>query len=121
MRLFSIAALVCVAIATATPARAEHMTAPPTEGEAPAPSSMTTAGSLDIDLKLGLDGFRVGSRVFGRDGYAGGAWLNGQTRRDGFTVDGRLERQGKAWNFRMNADVDAWVRRAARWWGLIDL
>lgn len=108
-----------VAILVAASAYAEHnsVVASADEGPDGRPSS-TTRGSLDIDLKLGFSGFRLGGRLFGREGYAGGAWLNGETRKDGFSLDGRVEREGKAWNFRMNADVDEWLRRAARWWGI---
>ncbi len=77
--------------------------------------------SLDINLKLGRNGFRFSTRLFGRDGYAGGAWLNGETRPDGFTLAGRLERDGTAHNFKFNADIDEWVRRAVRVWGVTDL
>jgi hypothetical protein len=78
---------------------------------APPPDS-----SLDLDLKMGLNGFRLGGRLFGRDGYAGGAWLKGQARPDGFTLDGRVEQNGRAHNFKMNVDVDEWLRRAMHWW-----
>jgi hypothetical protein len=108
-------ALVAVAM-VATPVRADVLTEP--EGaavEAPAP------GSLDIDLKLGLRSFRLGSRVFGKGGYAGGAWLNGETRPDGFSLDGRIEYDGKARNFKLDADIDEWLRRAVRWWSVTDL
>jgi hypothetical protein len=108
----------CLALAALTaPAGAEHTSAPAPERG----SSLDVLGqdrSLDIDLKLGLDGFRLGSRVFGRDGYAGGAWLNGETRPDGFSLDGRIERNGKAHNFKFNAEFDAWLRRAWRWGGM---
>jgi hypothetical protein len=90
-----------------------------TEGPATR-AETTTESSLDIDLKLGPRSFRLGGRLYGRDGYRGGAWVNGQARRDGFSVDGRLERDGKAHNFKFNADLDEWLRRAARW-GAIDL
>jgi len=91
--------------------------------DAAKPQGMTTEHSLDIDLKLGLKGFRFGSRLFGREGYTGGAWLNGETRTDGFSLDGRVEREGKAHNFKMNIDLDEWLKRAVRWWsgGLTDL
>jgi hypothetical protein len=94
-----------------------------TNAESAKPEGGTTDGSLDIDLKLGLNGFRFGGRLFGREGYAGGAWLNGQTRAEGFSLDGRVERDGKAHNFKMNVEIDEWLRRAARWWsrGLTDL
>jgi hypothetical protein len=111
-----LAALAAMVMVTA-PARADLVTEPEgAEVETPNGSS-----SLDIDLKLGLKSFRFGSRVFGRDGYAGGAWLNGETRPDGFSVDGRVERDGKAHNFKLNADIDEWLRRAVRWWSVTDL
>ena len=115
-------ALVVALVMTTAPAWADHNTpaAPAADSDAQLgarpPGSMTTEGSLDIDLKLGLKGFRFGSRLFGKDGYAGGAWLNGETRSEGFTVDGRLERDGRAHNFKMNVELDEWLRRAARWW-----
>ena len=101
----------------AAPAVADHNSLAPAEPDAPAASDRS---SLDVDLKLGLNGFRLGARVFGDRGYSGGAWLNGETRPEGFSVDGRLEREGgKAWNFKLNADIDAALRRAAGWWGAL--
>jgi hypothetical protein len=86
---------------------------------------------MKTTLVLGLNGFRLGGRLFGREGYAGGAWLNGQTRAEGFSLDGRVERgcaggapcERWAHNFKMNVEIDEWLRRAARWWsrGLTDL
>ena len=107
----------------AAPARADHNSL-----VAPADESRTD-GALDINLKLGWSGFRFGSRLFGREGYTGGAWLNGETRPDGFSLDGRLERgcaggapcERRAHNFKMNVEIDEWLRRAARWWGVTDL
>jgi hypothetical protein len=103
----------------AAPVGADHRPAPPAPGgaaiEGPAGSS------LDVTLKLGPTGFRFGSRIFGRDGYAGGAWLNGEARRDGFSVDGRLEHGGKTHQFKFNADLDEWLRRPVRAWGVTDL
>src|SRR5207245_2448907 len=72
------------ALVTAAPAWADH-----NRLVAPAEEGTKTDGSLDIDLKLGVNGFRFGSRLFGREGYAGGAWLNGETRPEGFSLDGR--------------------------------
>jgi hypothetical protein len=110
-------------LALAAPAQADHNSlVPPTDrgverkADGATSEGMTTNGSLDIDLKIGLDGFRLGSRIFGRQGYAGGAWLNGQVRPDGFSLDGRVEREGQAQNFKMNVDLDEWMRRAATWW-----
>ena len=92
-----------------------------TEPDGATVDAKKTPSSLDIDLELGLNGFRFGTRLFGRDGYAGGAWLNGETRPHGFSLDGRLEHGGKAHNFKFNADIDEWVRRAVRAWGVTDL
>lgn len=111
-----IVAAVLAMLATPPPARADHNAAAPPERGATV-DVPGTESSLDVTVKLGLNGFRIGSRVFGRDGYAGGAWLNGETRSDGFSVDGRIERDGKAHNFKLNADIDEWLRRAVRWWG----
>jgi hypothetical protein len=114
----------------AGPARADHkLLLPPDEPQAQSPQPESpqtdaskpdetkTDSSFDIDLKLGLNGFRLGGRLFGSNGYAGGAWLNGETRADGFSLDGRVERDGKAHNFKMNLNFDEWLRRAAGWWG----
>jgi hypothetical protein len=72
---------------------------------------------MKTTLVLGLNGFRLGGRLFGREGYAGGAWLNGETRAEGFSLDGRVERGCAG-----GAPCER-LRRAARWWsrGLTDL
>ena len=93
-------------LATTAPAVADHTSGGTTD---PAIGS-----SLDLDLRLGPRGFRLGGRVFGREGYAGGAWLNGETRSDGFSLDGRVEHDGKARTFKFNATIDEWLRRAIR-------
>jgi hypothetical protein len=110
-------------LALAAPAQADHNSLVPSadrdverKSNGTAPEGMTTDHSLDINLKIGLDGFRLGSRIFGRQGYAGGAWINGQVRPDGFSVDGRVEKDGRAQNFKMNVELDQWMRRAATWW-----
>jgi hypothetical protein len=118
MKTLLILAAMAVTLALAAPARADHkllMSDTPRTPETTGASDQVGESSVDIDLKLGLNGFRFGSRLFGRDGYTGGAWLNGQTRPDGFSVDGRLEREGKAHNFKLNVDIDEWLRRALRW------
>lgn len=100
---------------TAVPTMADHNSLVSAEPGGPPVSDRS---SLDVDLKLGLNGFRLGARLFGNQGYSGGAWLNGETRPEGFSVDGRVEREGgKSWNFKLNADIDEALRRAARWWG----
>jgi hypothetical protein len=109
-------AAILVIVAAACPAHAEHTKLVASDTEMPetrleVPGADT---SLDINLKLGINGFRLGGRLFGRDGYTGGAWLNGETRKDGFSLDGRIERDGKAHNFKFNADIDEWFRRAMR-------
>jgi hypothetical protein len=113
--------LLCLAIVlgalvlTAAPSAADHKTLVSAEPSAPPAPERS---SVDVDLKLGLNGFRLGARIFGKDGYTGGAWINGETRAEGFSVDGRLEREGgKSWNFKINADIDEALRRAMRWWG----
>lgn len=119
-------AVLCVAIAlgvivlTAAPSAADHKALVPPD-QSPPPAAEPSAperSSLDVDLKLGVNGFRFGARMFGKEGYAGGAWLNGETRPEGFSVDGRLERDGgKSWNFKLNADIDEALRKVMRWWG----
>ncbi len=109
--LLRIAALGTV-LATTVPAAADHTSG----GTADA----TIESSLDLDVKLGPRGFRLGGRVFGREGYAGGAWLNGETRSDGFSLDGRVEHDGRARTFKFDATIDEWLRRAIRW-GVTDL
>ena len=103
-------------IAVALPVHADHNSAPAPENDATL-SVPGTEHTLDLNLKLGLNGFRLGSRLFGRDGYTGGAWLNGEKREDGLSVDGRLEREGKAHNFKMNIALDEWLKQALRLWG----
>jgi hypothetical protein len=129
MRTILIVSALLATLLGAGPARADHKllisdesqtdTVGPDFGakpEVPKPEGMKTESSVDINLKLGINGFSFGSKVFGREGYTGGAWLNGQTRPEGFSVDGRVERDGKAHNFKMNIELDEWLRRAARWW-----
>ena len=122
-RSLAVAALLGVLLAV-SPARAEHNSAPPALGATEIYDERGTRldvpgaeTSLDIDLKLGLNGFRLGSRLFGEKGYLGGAWLNGETRKDGFSLDGRVEHEGKAHNFKFNADIDEWLARILRWRG----
>ena len=111
-------------LAAAAPARAEHAAAPTVTVEPPTVTvePPATERTIDLNLKLGLNGFRLGSRLFGRGGYAGGGWLNGEMRPDGFSLDGRIEHDGKAHNFKLNADIDEWLRTLLRWRsGALDL
>jgi hypothetical protein len=74
-----------------------------------------TEQSLDVKLKLGVNWFRLHSRLFDQHGYVGGAWLNGETRHDGFRLDGRVEHDGMVRDFTLEADLDDWARRLLRW------
>src|SRR6188474_2806655 len=107
--LLSFALAVAIIVLTAAPGAADHKTLVSSEESA---STEPDRSSLDVDLKLGVNGFRLGGRVFGKEGYKGGAWLNGETRPEGFSVDGRVEREGKSWNFKLNADIDEALRKA---------
>jgi hypothetical protein len=102
-----LAAAACV-LTVGGPARAEH-NGPPREG----PAARDGAGAerrgsdtdLDVQIKLGKDGFRLGGRLFGPDGVAG-AWLNGRVERDGVVLDGRIqEPNGRTFNFKLDADI----------------
>lgn len=101
-------------------AAADHMKHVGPSGELLAPSaseSRDTDSTLDIDLKVGKDTFRIGGRVFGSHGVAG-AWLNGQMRPNGFAIDGRVQNEaGRAYNFKLNADVLDLLTRSP--WGLL--
>jgi hypothetical protein len=77
-----------------------------------------TSKWLDLDVDLGHGSFRLGGRLFGRDGYAGGAWLDGNVHRDGVHLGGRIEHDGRSRDFDLNAD---WSRRPTRPPGSMDL
>jgi hypothetical protein len=99
-----------ILLALAAPAAADHDRLP-----AAAPADTTDESSLDLDLKIGPRGFRLGGRLSGGDGF----WLNGQTREDGFSLDGRIEHGGRARTFKFNADIAEWLRAFRR--GATDL
>jgi hypothetical protein len=102
-------------ILAAAPARADHNGARGFTSTAEDATERGGTFDVDINLELGLHGFRLGSRLFGREGYLGGAWLNGETRKDGFSLDGRMEHDGKVHDFRFNAEIDEWLHRMLRW------
>jgi hypothetical protein len=106
MRTLRLIAALGTVLATTVPAAAG-----PTSGGT---ADSTIESSLDLDVKLGPRGFRLGGRVVGPEGDAGGAWLNGETRSDGFSLDGRVEHDGRAHTFKFNATIDGWLRRAIR-------
>lgn len=103
MRRLIVSAVVAVGltVALAGPVRAEHTGRP--------------AGSMDlnVDLRLDRDGFRLGGQLFGLESVYG-AWLNGQVRRDGLTLDGRVQDGARAFNFKLNAEITEWLLRALR-------
>lgn len=127
--------LTVVMLALAVPAFGEHETldcdndaphdvvaaAPDSDRPAAAPESARAASArqsrdLDIHLKVGRDRFNLGGRLFGPNGVAG-AWLNGQLRADGFSMDGRVQSEGgRAYTFKLNADVADWVPLTAWRW-----
>jgi hypothetical protein len=119
-----IAMLVMVGAALAPgDARAEHLAlapeARPAEPAAAAPApegAPRLGGDADVTFRVGRDGFRLGGRVSGQEGVYG-AWLNGHLGRDRLSVDGRVQADRRAYNFRF----DSWItdplgRRIVGWW-----
>jgi hypothetical protein len=101
-------ALVAVTVFVAGPAWADHQTDPPAD----TPSSSL----LDVEIKLGKEGFRIGGRLFGSGGVAG-AWLNGQLNPNGFQLDGRVQDEhGRARNFKLDAEMTDWLTRSGWQW-----
>ena len=89
----ALALVVAGILAVATgPAQAEHE------------SQLVPDQMLDLDLKLGKDGFDVGGRVFG----AYGAWLRGRLADRGIVLDGRVEQPGRSKGFNLDALFPRW-------------
>lgn len=112
-----------VVLVTAGPAWADHrMRAAADESrdsqalvEEP-PAGEPSSSLLDLEMKLGKEGFRLGGRLFGRGGVAG-AWLNGQLKANGFVLDGRVQdEEGHARNFKLDAEGMDWLTRAGWYW-----
>ena len=101
-----------VLMSGACPALAEHMRLVAPTADEPAPR-MTPERTTTVDLGVtfGRDSFRLGAQVFSALGVYG-AWLNGQTRPDGFSLDGRFQNLDRSYDFKLNAEIDAWGRRA---------
>ena len=60
---------------------------------------------LNVDFKMTPDGFRLGGKLLGlKQAYE--AWVNGQVRSDGLSLDGRVQEGARAFNFKFNADID---------------
>jgi hypothetical protein len=111
MHMPTLAAAVIVAFVFVVPVsvRAEHLTLTP-EARPAEPQSP----SIDIQFRLGDGGFRLGARIFGESGVYG-AWLNGQVRPDGFTLDGRVQDPAKGRNFTVSTQaLEALLREATR-------
>jgi hypothetical protein len=100
-------------------ARADHTTAPAGRDEITLDGP--AGSSLDLSLRLGVGGFRLGGRLLGPGGFTGGAWLNGEARREGFRLEGRVEHGGKSHGFTFDADLGEWLGRARRAWDVTDL
>ena len=84
----------------------------------PAPSAESQrAQSLDIDLTVDGNGFRLGGRLSGDKGVSG-AWVGAQVREDGMTLDGQLQsNDGQSRDFKLNLGLlPGWTRTAARIW-----
>ena len=112
--------LVVLLLVAAWPAFADHMMAERGDDAmaAAGPASPGVAPEnhdLDLELKVGHDHFRLGGRLFGRSGVAG-AWLNGQVRPWGFSLDGRVQQDARrGYDFKFDADVRDWLRTVRRW------
>lgn len=91
----------------APPARAEHLTRQP---DAARPAKERRALDVDLNMKLGSGGFRLGGRLSAPHGVWGG-WLDGKVRPDGFTLDGRVQAGERTRDFRLNADIGEWLLR----------
>lgn len=122
MKLVGVVAIVVVVLAVAGPAWADHRTrAVADEARDPQalveePPAAPSSSLLDVEIKLGKEGFRVGGRLFGSGGVAG-AWLNGQLKSNGFLLDGRIQdEQGHARNFKLDAEMMDWLTRSGWWW-----
>jgi len=91
----------------------------PTEHDVrPAPSAESRkAKSLNIDLTVDGNGFRLGGRLSGDKGVSG-AWVGAQVRADGMTLDGQLQgNDGQSRDFRLNLGLlPGWARTATRIW-----
>lgn len=98
-----IIALCGAGVLLTSPAMAEHN------------SGQRAESTLDLDVKIDRDGFRLGGRLFGD--HVLGAWLNGRLTEQGFSIDGRVQGEERAYNFKLNAEILESLKRAAlRWW-----
>ena len=104
---------IVVAMVAVGPAWADHRTRTVSDDaqalvEEP-PVNEPTSSVLDVEIKLGKEGFRLGGRLFGSGGVKG-AWINGQIKSNGFVLDGRVQDEhGHAQNFKVDAQVSDWL------------
>ena len=105
MKTSVLAASVGLAVLTAWPlgASAEHNSVE--SRQSAEPRELGPFGDLDLGLRIAPDGFSLSGRVFRPEGVFG-AWLNGRLRRDGLSLDGRVQEGDRARNFRL--DLDLW-------------
>lgn len=89
-----------IVLAVTAPAWAEHRTLQPPQATQPADEK-----SLQLDLEIGREGFRLGGRFFGRDGVSG-AWLNGRVLPYGLSLDGRVQSPDHSRDFKLNLDLE---------------
>jgi hypothetical protein len=92
----------------------------PETGLPPVPERDGPPRSLGIDLKIDGNGFRLGGRLAGGKGVSE-AWLGGQVRGDGVTIDGRFKgHDGPPRDFKLNLDLlPGWTSTALRLWRLL--
>jgi hypothetical protein len=101
----------------------EEASLAPAAGTSGLPSVPDRGGpskTLGIDVKIDGNGFRLGGRLSGTKGVSE-AWLSGQVRGDGATLDARLKgHDGPARDLTLNLDLlPGWARTAARIWLLL--
>lgn len=89
-------------------------------GAPPVPKRDGPSQTLGIDVKIDGNGFRLGGRLSGSKGESE-AWLSGQVRGDGVTLDARFKgHDGPAQDFKLNLDLlPGWAQTAARIWLLL--
>jgi hypothetical protein len=92
------------------PVSAEHNTAPPVASPGVPPGASPSPLDLDVKLRVDRDRFTLSGKLSGLAGLYE-TWLSGRLRRDGFSLDGRVQDPARAWNFRLDAEVPEWLLR----------
>src|SRR5262245_53929048 len=107
----SVLAVAMVVMNGASPVLAEHMRlVTPTGTDSTPQVAPERTPSVDLGITLDRDSFRLAARLLSALGVYG-AWLNGQARPDGFSLDGRFQDPDRSYTFKLNAEIDAWTRR----------